>query len=295
MKKRLYSRGFIVTASVIVFLIIIEFLFDVAEIGLGEIIDWTNPLRPTSGAVWSLEQKDQQAAEKLITLVEDIPEVTPEISSFSSFDNLLQALQPGKELIISKENFIELYTGLPYTFRQDIVSPFEMIRIARDSNWKTTKIARTGEQLSIYLLDGADQPMRDFYPALAKYQSPVQVSGEQVEHLSEHEEFRNRIITADEFYDAFNSLPLAKKAYIMNNPIQLLKWGDALQHVAISRYVFNGSVSIGFEVREGIGSEIYQYQANELATTHLVKRLNELYPEKHLTMPERKESEIETP
>lgn len=293
-KKKLFSKNMIIFFSILFVFLIIELMFDVIEITLGEIIDWTNPLRPTTGAVWTLEYKDKTAAEQLHTILEDIPERKQEMLNINNFEELNRVLEEQPEVTISKKDFLEIYTHLPPELAQEIMSPFEMIPLARGDIWVKTKIIKGDNELRIYLLDRADQLIRDCYPSFSKYYDAEFMSPEQTMTLEYIDDFKGRIVNADEFFEAFNSLSLAKKVYIMNDPFQLLRWGDALKNVAISRYVVNGGVTIGFEIQKSLANEIHRYQASELAATHLINRINELFPTKNLQMPERKEIEIST-
>jgi len=297
LKKKLFSKNVIGFFLLILIFVIIELLFDVIEIALGEIIDWTNPLRPTTGAVWTLEYKDENASRQLQTIIEEMPEKKPELMDIDSFDELNQILDEQEEVIIGKDNFLDIYTQLPREFAQEIMSPFDMIPLARGDTWVKTKIVKGENELRIYLMDAADQLIRDCYPSLSKYHKTMLIKGSHGLTLEQLDEFDGRVVSGDEFYQAFNSLPLSRKVYIMNDPFQLLKWGDSLKNVAISRYVVDGGVKIGFEVSISNGTlpEVHQYYASEIAVTYLINRINRLFPGKNLQMPERKEVEVNTP
>ena len=78
---------------------------------------------------------------------------------------------------------------------------------------------------------------------------------------------------------------------MINNPYQLIKWENNIRKVGISRYATDDVVLIGFEINQNIYTEVYKFEASELAVNYLIARLNEIYPELYLEFPEKKYSE----
>ncbi|MDZ7260986.1 MAG: hypothetical protein ONB05_02545 [candidate division KSB1 bacterium] len=297
LKKLIHKNTIIALASILI-LLVIEFQFDLIEMVVGQLLDWSNPIRPKMGTLWSLEKKDQSALSQLQTIPAVIPQEPREVlNELETVDELRAVLDTRGQVVISQRQFLKLYTQMPHSLAQEIVSPFDLLTIAHSGRWRWTKIIKgeseiSGEELRIYFLDDENQLIMDSYPPLSIFYLPSESGPVSLEELSE---FKDRIITADQFYAAFNSLSVSLKVQIINNPFQLLRWGDNLKRVGISRYLRDSSISIGFEVSDGIFTELHRYQASELAATYLIARLNELFPQNKIIMPERIESESSIP
>ena len=97
MKKILHLSTRLQVALIIIFaLVIFELLFDPVEIILGNILYWTNPLRPKIGRLWTEEHKDRAGSGEVALLSETATEGFP------------------LEKLVDENNFISLlfYFGL---------------------------------------------------------------------------------------------------------------------------------------------------------------------------------------
>lgn len=286
--QRIFNPKFLIFIVLIIIFIIIEGVFDVIEIGLGEIVALTNSKRPRYGAIWEREINGEHAVERLQNIIQEAPPTETPFIQIKSLEDLVQITQKTPVAKFSKEDFLEFYSPLPYDLAQRIIPPYELLILKDNDNWQQCSVSRTEVELRIYLLDGEDQLIRDCYIPLASAENYSKRITFRQPDINEFEEFSGRVVAAKEFYQAFNSLPISTKIYIMNDPMQLIRWNDSLQKVGISRYIENGSVSIGFQVQSNLTRELFRFQASEIAASRLIERLNNVITDKFLSMPERK-------
>jgi hypothetical protein len=177
---------------------------------------------------------------------------------------------------------------LPYNTAQQIISPYELLKLIPEPTWTHCSLSRDADELRIYFLDSENQLIRDNYFSLSNYTQtspPDEASGA---ILEEQEEFQGRVVSREDFLAAYNTLPLNTKIFVMNDPMQLIRWGEALMHAAVARYIVDGAVTIGFQVKTGISNTIVRYQASEIGAARLVESLNQVISDKYLALPEKK-------
>lgn len=287
-KRKIISPWFFTILLLMLVFMIIEGIYDVVEISLGQVLTLTNSIRPQTGPVWQREINDEVAVQQLETLIQESPPEKIKLVQFQNFDALIEALNKSEEIRIPKNNFLNLYINLPYDYAQEIIPPYDLLALIDEESWQQCAFSRETTELRIYLLDGENQLIRDYYAPLRFNIDSENMAIPVGSLLDEIEEFRNRVISKADFLKAFNSLPVTTKTFIMNNPIQLIRWRDALKKVAISRYVIDGTVTIGFQIQTGVTKSIVRYQASEIAASRLVQRVNEIITDKFIAMPERK-------
>ena len=100
------------------------------------------------------------------------------------------------------------------------------------------------------------------------------------------EMFKDRTISRDQFFAIFDDLPNSVKLRLINNPFQLVKWDRNIQKVAVSRYVDDNTVSIGFQVNQGIYTEVYTFEASDWAVDIFIEKLNNQYSGINFEYPE---------
>lgn len=287
------SPIFILGIVIILLFLIIESLFDVAEKGVGEILVLTNSIRPRVGPVWKREINDEIATRQLQEMISEIPEQKQQIIEILSFESMLQHLEQQPEILISKKSFLKIYAQLPYSLAQQIISPYDLLELMQNPRWQQSRLQKSENDLAIYLLDGENELLKNCHLALNQLNEMSQPAAEPIALLENSEEFRGRMIPRAVFLTAFNVLPANIKIFVMNDPMQLIRWDETLQQVAISRYVIDGAVTIGFQIQTGISSSVVRYQASEIAAAALVDQINKILTDKFLAMPERKVLNVE--
>lgn len=293
--RTLFGIKSIITITILFILAVIEFKLDVAEVIVGRVLEWTNPLRPRAGTIWEYEKRDRLASVQLEKIVGSASAEQGEMPEVRDLFELRANLEQDKQVILSAAQFLELYNQLPPQYAQEIIAPFELLKITHSGKWFWTKIQRSENELSFYFLDGDNQLIMDTYPGLAVLYNMVKAGSEDRYSLENFMEFSGRIVSANQFYQAFNPLSTQIKLQLVNNPFQLLKWGDNLKRVAISRYSVNNTVELGFEVSNGMFTEVHRFQASELAATYLIAKINEMFTTINLDMPEARYRENSNP
>lgn len=282
------SPKFLLGIVIILSCLVIEGLFDVVEKGVGEFLVLTNAIRPRVGPVWKREINDEIATRQLQEMISEIPEEKPPLTEILSFESLLQHLEQQPDLLISKKNFLKIYAQLPYSLAQQIISPYDLLELMPDPRWQQCRLQKSENDLAMYLLDGENELLKNCHLALNQLDGMAQPTAEPIALLENSEEFQGRTISRAVFLTAFNTLPANIKIFVMNDPMQLIRWDESLRQVAISRYVIDGAVSVGFQIQTGISSSVARYQASEIAAAALVDQINKILTDKFLAMPERK-------
>lgn len=284
-QQLLFTPKTLIILIIIMLLMLLEGLFDIGEIGLGRFIAWTNSYRPQTGPIWQRELTGETATQQLQE-IEPLPE--QKTIEVTSFHEVLNQLESSPEVRILKQNFLKIYTQLSYNIAQQIISPYELLKLIPDQAWTNCLISKDAEELRIYFLDSENQLIRDNYFSLTGYVETAEPDAESGLILEEQEEFQGRVVTRDDFIAAYNALPLNAKIFVMNDPMQLIRWGEAMSHAAVSRYIVDGAVTIGFQVKTGISNSIIRYQASEIGAARLVESLNQVIRDKYLALPEKK-------
>ena len=157
------KKSVLITFFTLLFLIVIEFTFDPIEIILGELLEATNPMRPKSGTIWELSEKNLGAAENLsqISAETDTENNAPEVDTVYE---LKVALDENEVVFIPSEQFLKIYNMLPPSSAGQIISPFDLLRFSYDQTWVWTKVSKNDNRLSIFFLRGDNEILTDSYP-----------------------------------------------------------------------------------------------------------------------------------
>ena len=276
--RLLTNKKFLITLSALVLIIIFEFTSDFVEIVLGNIVELTNPYRPKSGTIWELHKKDRLASEQLKEIVDSIPENEREIPEISDLFQLKNQLEQQQSLLITADQFRDLYNEIPIRIAGDVIPPLDLLKLSHSQKWIWTKIVKNDSSLSFYFFDGDKQLLMDTYPPLSVLYTIHNVNQNGLVSLDSMEIFEGRTISRDQFFAVFDDLPNSVKLRLINNPFQLVKWDRNIQKVAISRYVDDNTVSIGFQVNQGIYTEVFTFEASDWAVDIFIEKLNNIYP-----------------
>jgi len=277
------SKNVTIAIVILLILFLIELKFNIVEIAIGSIIEITNPFRPQTGPVWELAKQDESANMRLAGIMKTLPtdSIPPTVNS--PYD-LRTVLDEQSEVILSADQFLTIYNSMPPQSAQEIISPLDLLKLFYSNQWVWTKVSKEESSLRFIFQQGNYQPLLDSYPAFSVlYQSDMSRSVQKT--LSEIPYFSDRILTPEQFFSAFNSLPDARKLQIINNPFLLLRWNRKISAVAISKNVENFTVLIGFEIADNFERKIFTFEASELAIGYLITQINLLFPELNLSMP----------
>ncbi len=289
--KRIFTNtSFIVTVIFLVVVITIEFTTDFVEIAVGSVLELTNPFRPRSGTIWDLYEKDRKANDQVKEISSAIPERQMKIPEIKDLIQLREKLEQEEKLLIPAEKFLALYNQMPTRFSSKVISPFDLLKLTHSDKWIWTKLVKSENNINIYFFDGDKQLIMDTYPPLSVLYNVSETEREHRVSLDSLEIYKNRTFSREQFFEAFDNLSSnATKYQLINDPFQLIKWDKNIRRVGVSKYTTsNYTVNIAFEVNQGIYTEIYTFEASELAVGYFIAKLNELYPELNLDYPERK-------
>lgn len=293
--ERLHAKGIqrkhlfvLVTA----FVILLVLFFDLFEIAVGRFLWLINPLRPQIGRLWDEDQKDVDGAKEADSIVPETSSDSLVAPRFYNLHELHALLQERSGLTMNRKQFLELYRTLPADQAREMLDPLVLYDLDRNSNWQTARFTSDGEQLAVFFLDAYRQLLLDSYvniKSAVRAQDDVAFST-----LEQQPQFQERVFPARIFYDAFDQLSKSYRLQIINDPLKLVQWGDQLKFVAISRYVENGAVDIGFEMIINGEHNVYNSRASEVAVAYLIEKINGLAPERRITLPEAKEVDHES-
>ena len=286
--KIITNKKLIITLSTLFIFITLEFMTDFIEVTIGSIIELTNPFRSKSGTIWERHKKDLIANDQMKEISRSVPEKNEEISKISDLLQLKAELQNKETVMITADQFRTLYNQIPPRISYDVISPFDLLKLYHSKKWIWTKIVKTETLLSIYFLDGERQLLMDSYPSLSVLYNIPQTENRHEVALDSMNIYQGRTITSDQFFSAFDDLSNSIKRQIISNPFQLIKWDKNIRKVAISRYSIDNIVNVAFEINQGIYTEIYTFEARELAVYYLITKLNDLHSELYIDYPENK-------
>lgn len=278
-------KNIVMTISIILLICLIEGIFDVAEIIIGGLLEITNPFRVRSGTIWEIDKQDQIADQHLLGITENIPH-KDQPPVIETLDKLKLILDEQESVVVSADQFLRLYNLLPPRSAHEIISPFDLLKIFQSNQWIWTKIIKDENSLSFIFQDGDNQILMDSYPDLAVLYHVATIEISKQTSLASMASYSDRTFSPKQFFEAFSNLPNPIKLQLINNPFRLIKWYKNIKLVAISRFVENNTVSIGFEIFNGIDYEIHTFQASELAANYLIAQLNVLSPNLDLKIPE---------
>ena len=141
------------TVLILIVLFMIEFKFDIVEIALGSIIDWTNGMRPQSGEQWDKALKRRAAADELGMLREQKRLDEEELVNMGFFSDAVNILDTKGDFIINGAKFIELYKTLSRQNAELVIPPLRLLRYINDESIKYCLFGKTGDDYTIILLN----------------------------------------------------------------------------------------------------------------------------------------------
>lgn len=282
------NKKVLIAAAIFVSFIVIEFTTDIVEIVLGNVIELTNPFRPKAGTIWEYENKGRLADDQLKQITQNLTGEKVEITEINNLSELRNNLEEKENILITSDRFKQLYNQIPPRFSYEVISPFDLLKLSHSHKWTWTKIIKSENNLNFYFLDGDKQILMDTYPPLTILYNIPHSENNHNASLDSMEMFIDRTFPPVYFFAAFDEFSNAVKLQLINNPYLLIEWDNNIRRVGISRYSTHNTVLLGFEISQGIYTEVFTFEASDLAANYLVARLNEMYPELNLNFPEKK-------
>ncbi|MBN2411059.1 hypothetical protein JXQ31_05150 [candidate division KSB1 bacterium] len=273
LKKKIFNISY--WSILLLFLLIVfEFTFDIFEIALGRFLLLTNPVRPKTGRLWIEEKKDVDAGKIIDSLTVSIKQdsvITPRIYSI---EDLHAALSLNSNFQLNKNAFKEFYKQLSVRQAQKIIDPLNFLEIDRNRDWQFVNFVLDENMLYVYFIDGFGKLLYEKNLNFDSfYENSQTTAGSDLDQIPQ---YKNRIFSADIFYQAFEKLSKQYKLQIVNDPYRLVQWGENLQRVGISSVVEDGTVKVAFEVRVGSRNQLYILNSSEIAAGYLIDKINGL-------------------
>lgn len=283
--RLLINKKLLITLSILILITVSELATDFIEIILGNIVELTNSYRPQSGTIWEQHHKDRLASEQLAEIIKSLPaeEQLPAIDDIMQLKNQLEQRQA---VLITAEQFHEIYNQIPMGNASNIISPYDLLKLAHSRKWVWTKIVKNDSSLSFFFFDGDKQLLMDTYPPLSVLYTLPATDRSGSAELDAMDHFKGRTISREQFFAVFDDLPNSVKLQLINNPFLLVKWDRNIQKVGLSRFVEDGTVSLSFQVNQGSYAEVYTFQASDWAVDRFIEKLNSQYPGINFAYPE---------
>jgi len=287
-KKRRWKKT-IIFLAVLAAIIIAESVFDIFEIAGGRLLLLTNPLRPQTGRLWDEDHKEKLGIDELESLAGK-PEVNEPLQQpLRSVEELEAVLSMRSSLSMNRDEFKTFYTALPIHQAKKVLDPLNLLELDRNAEWQRTQLSLVGDQLVVYFLDGYDKPIQESHVQLHDSDELAELSSDVI--LNDMEAFRDRIVPAAVFYQAFDRLERSYRLQIVNDPYKLVQWGNSLQRVAISPFISDDGVEIVFEVRTENGVVLQSMNASEIAAGYLIQEINSIADSPQLKAQEKKDED----
>lgn len=250
-------------------ILILEMRFDWVERTVGTYLVTTNTARPESGAVWEKGRRTRTAQKNLEKIIAERQASQLEARSAETFSQIAAGLTAGQGAMLSAERFRRLYLELPRSVSREIISAFDLLKIAGRGNWRRTYFEKSGDDLVAYLLDAENRVLREIdvpSPVLQQMDREDSVKAETLEDLAD---FKNRIYAADRFFEALAALPEEIRRNVILYPERLLKPSGRITRVGISDEAVSGTIELGFEFVMGTRRQVFLAQGQEWAVWKL--------------------------
>jgi len=278
-------------AIVIFLLLVAEALFDIFEISIGSLFLLTNPIRPQTGRLWEEDHKEQVGLDELDSAV---PQETPQEATpqqLKSLEDLEALLSIRRSMSMNREEFNDFYKAISQNQSRRIVDPLDLFTLNRSSEWQKTQMSLSGDQLVFYFLDGYETPIRESHVSLR--QDEEELPSVSISELELNEKFRGRLVSAEDFFQAFHALPRSYQLQIVNDPYKLVQWENSLQRVGISLFVEPNGVELVFEIKDDDRLRVQSMYASEMAVGYLIREINAVDGAPRLETPIRRDSHAE--
>jgi hypothetical protein len=273
MKRVGLAQGVMPYFAFFAILLMLEWAFDIFEIGVGEYMRLSNIMRQKTGRFWVHEQKTEEGSQAATDLGQKRPD-SAVTQRLSSLEELIGILLLNHHYQMSREDFLYFYKSLRSSKANELLDPLHLYSLARNNDWRTVRFVLFGREIQMYFLNGFGQLIQEAYFRMDK-KKPDGTTSES-NQLDADEQFSARIIPSIWFYDAFDRLNKTYQLQIINDLSKLVQWQSDLLRVGISKYVEEGAVLIVFEVKFEEGKSLFEVRASEIGVNYLIAELNRL-------------------
>jgi len=263
--KRLFGLQAMAISLLIILLALSELRFDWIEQVVGHYLATTNNRRPKIGAIWEKGRQATTARQVLEQIVTDRQTSRRDALEADSFSQLAAGIQENQGIMLSPDNFKNLYLKLPVEIAREIASPFEILSLFSRKSWERTYFESSAGELKIYLLDAENRVLKQMTitPDLLRYMD--RKNAPSASTLADLPQFENRIYPADRFFSVLADLPEDVSRSVLPHPEALLTLPGQILRVGISDEAVSGFIELGFEISDGTRQEVVRFQGQEWA------------------------------
>jgi hypothetical protein len=142
--RRAFSLRSLLMIMLIFGIVLSEMRFDWVEQTLGAFLLKTNTKRPESGAIWEISHQTETARRSLNKIITARQTSQREAKGANSFLEIALFLSSDQGVMLSPDNFRKLFLKLPPSIAQEIVSPFEILKILNNNLLERTYFEKQG-------------------------------------------------------------------------------------------------------------------------------------------------------
>ncbi|MCG8642448.1 MAG: hypothetical protein MI862_22165 [Desulfobacterales bacterium] len=267
--KRAFSLVNIAVMLVTAFLVFSEFRFDWLERTLGRYLASTNESRPETGAIWEQGKHTSNAHEHLNEIISRQQDTRQNVEQADSFSGLASRIQPGQWVSLEKQQFKDLYLNLEESAAASVIEPAQLVWLLNGKNLERIFCEGVAGGIKIYFIDSQNRVIQQIDLGKEEIVNIENAEKPIIGSLSDLEEFRGRIYSASNFFQAMFKLPKNMIPDLMQNSQVLLKQAGQLERVGIWNEAKDGYIVLGFEFKEGAQTNIVFIKGREWAVWQL--------------------------
>jgi hypothetical protein len=239
------------------------------ERAVGAALVATNADRPESGSIWEKGRKAQLARSAVERMVADREAFHRIARNAGDLSAVVASLAPGQGAMLSAEHFRELYQKIPPGSAAELISVFELLRLANEGRWDRTYLERSSDGLVVYLLEPNNHVARQLKVSAGTLALLARRSAAVNQGLEELSGFQQRIYPAERFFNALALLQEDERRALVSQPERLLDVSGQITRVGISDEALSGYVELGFEVQTGAQRRVLLAQGADWAVWRL--------------------------
>lgn len=274
--KRVFALRSLLILMLLIAIFILELRFDWVERLAGSYLATTNSRRPESGSIWEKSRQTRTAQQTLEQIVTDRQALQREVRNAATFSQIAANVNPGKGVMLSANHFRKLYLQLAPSIAYDIISPLDLLELVSNGRWHRTYFEKSAGGLTIYLLDASNRVLLQLELDSVLLNQLKRSEMAMAESLDQIPIFKNRIYSADQFFNALQAFPEEVRRSIVPHPETLLEVSGQIVRVGISDETLSGFIELGFEFFDGTQHHVVLVQGYEWAVWRLRSRLEGL-------------------
>jgi len=259
-----------------------EFRYNYLEKAIGRYLAWHNSGRQASGQIWESVSVSEDVQKQLDDLVRTKREETAVETPVASLDGLIEEVFFREKLMMTRDQFIEMYTRFPLYHSAMIIDPVEMLElISALTNWQRTLIVFEEGDLTFYMVDGLNNVLEQRSLSAEYINYFLAEKDSRSFGLDAFSSFRGAHYPADIFYDAWAILTPSQRNGIPLSSNELIAWRYRLQRVAVNyRTLIGDRMELGFELSGDEGLTTVRILGRSLVVLALVEKMDILLGER---------------